>query len=148
MANEVQTPQDEGSMTGLMRGIINDIGDLIRHEIKFARTEMKADLRKTRDAVAVLALGAGAALLGAILLALMLVYLIHWLSYPAGEAPDYRAAIPLWGCYGIISAVFLVLGAVGLYAGYAKFRSFDPLPDQTAQTVKENVGWIANANSK
>jgi hypothetical protein len=146
MANEVQTaPHDEASMSGLLRGIINDIGDLIRHEIRFARTEMKADLQKTRDAMAVLALGAGAALLGAILLALMLVHLLHWLSSSAGTDPG---AIPLWGCYGIVSAVFLALGAVGLYAGYAKFKSFNPLPDQTAQTVKENVGWIANANSK
>jgi hypothetical protein len=142
MANEVQTPQDEASMTGLMRGIINDIGDLIRHEIKFARTEIKADLRKTREAAAILALGAGVALLGVILLALMLVHLLHWLSSSAGAD---TAAIPLWGCYGIVSAVFLVIGAVATYVGYAKFKSFDPLPDQTAQTLKENVQWIANS---
>jgi len=148
MANEVHTSEQEASTTSLLQGIINDTADLIRHEIKFARTEIKADLGKTRDAMAVLAVGAGAALLGMILLALMLVYLIHWLSYPAGTALDRDAAIPLWGCYGIVSAVFLALGAVGLYAGYAKFESFDPLPDQTAQSIKENVGWIANANSK
>jgi hypothetical protein len=145
MANEVQTPPQEANMTALMRGIINDIGDLIRHEIKFGRTEMKADLRKTRDASAVLALGAGAAFLGTILLALMLVHLLHHVSLPAEEV---ARGLPLWACYGIVSAVFLVIGAVGLYAGYAKFQSFNPLPDQTAQTVKENVGWIANANSK
>jgi len=142
MANEVQSPPDAASMTGLMRGIINDIGDLIRHEIKFARTEMKADLAKTRDALAVLALGAGAALLGAILLALMLVHLLHHVSLPAEEV---TRGLPLWACYGIVSAVFLVIGAVGIYAGYAKFQNFNPLPDQTAQTVKENVGWIANS---
>jgi len=142
MATEVQSPHEEASMTGLMRGIINDIGDLIRHEIKFARTEMKADLRKTRDAATVLALGSGAAFLGAILLALMLVHLLHWLSSSVGTDPG---AIPLWGCYGIVSAVFLVLGSVGMYAGCAKFQSFNPLPNQTAQNVKENVEWIANS---
>lgn len=142
MANEVQSPPDTASMTGLMRGIINDIGDLIRHEIKFARTEMKADLAKTRDALAVLSLGAGAALLGAILLALMLVHLLHHVSLPAEEV---TRGLPMWACYGIVSAVFLVIGAVGVYAGYAKLQSFNPLPDQTAQSVKENVGWIANS---
>jgi len=145
MANEVQSPPDEASMTGLLRGIINDTADLIRHEIKFARTEIKADLAKTRDALAVLALGAGAALLGAILLALMLVHVLHYVSLPAEEV---TRGLPMWACYGIVSAVFLALGVVGLYAGYMKFQSFNPLPDQTAQTVKENVGWIANANSK
>jgi len=128
-----------------MRGIINDIGDLIRQEIKFARTEIKADLRKTREATAILALGAGVALLGVILLALMLVYLLQWLSLPAEDAARLYPGMPLWGCYGIVSAVFLVIGAAAVYAGYAKFKSFDPLPDQTAQTVKENVQWIANS---
>jgi len=141
MANEVQTPQQEG-MTGLMRGIINDIGDLIRHELKFARTEMKADLRKTRDAATVLALGVGTALLGAILLALMLVHLLHYLSLPAGETVP---GLPLWGCYGIVSAVFLVIGSAVAYMGCSMFKSFNPMPDQTAQTVKENVQWIANS---
>jgi len=145
MANEVHTPEQEASMTGLLRGIINDTADLIRHEIKFARTEIKADLARTRDALAVLTLGAGAALLGAILLALMLVNLLHYVSLPAEEV---TRGLPMWACYGIVSAVFLVIGAVGVYAGYAKLQSFNPLPDQTAQTVKENVGWIANANSK
>jgi hypothetical protein len=142
MANEVQAPPDQASTTSLVRGIINDIGDLIRQEIKFARTEIKTDLRKTREAAVVLALGAGTALLGVILLALMLVYLLHWLSLPAEEA---TRGIPLWGCYGIVSAVFLVIGCVASWAGYVKFKSFDMLPDQTAQTVKENVQWIANS---
>jgi len=142
MANEVQTHPDEASMTGLMRGIINDIGDLIRQELKFARTEMKADLRKSRDAAAVLALGAGAALLGAILLALMLVYLLKFVSLPAGET---EPGLPLWACYGIVSAVFLVIGSAVTYMGYSMFRSVNPLPDETAQTVKENVQWIANS---
>jgi len=145
MASEVHTPQEEASVTDLMRGIINDTADLIRHEIKFARTEIKADLRKTRDAAAVLGLGAGAALLGSILLALMLVHLLHYVSDPATEV---SRGLPMWACYGIVSAVFLVAGAVGVYAGYVKFQKINPLPDQTAQNVKENVEWIANANSK
>jgi len=145
MANEVQTPQQEG-MTGLMRGIINDIGDLIRHELKFARTEMKADLRKTRDAAAVLALGVGTALLGAILLALMLVHLLHFVSLSAEEATRLQGeGLPLWGCYGIVSAVFLVIGSAIAYMGCSMFKSFNPMPDETAKTVKENVQWIANS---
>jgi hypothetical protein len=142
MATEVQSHPDEASMTGLMRGIINDIGDLIRQEVKFARTEIKADLRKTRNAAAVLASGVGAALLGVILLALMLVHLLHWLSLPAEAV---TAAIPLWGCYGIVSAVFLVVGSAVSFMGCKMFESFNPMPDETAQTVKENVQWIANS---
>jgi hypothetical protein len=139
MSNEVQT-SNEPSIAGLVRGIINDIGDLIRQEIRFARTEIKTDLRKTGAALTVLALAAGTAVLGVILLTLMLVFLLHWLTLPAGEHDP--ANIPLWGCFGIVSAVFLATAAALGWLGYKKFESFNPLPDETAQTVKENVEWI------
>lgn len=143
MANEVHAPPDEASMTGLLRGIINDIGDLIRQEIRFARTEMKTDVRKATRAAFVLTLGIGAACLGVVLLALMFVHLIHMLSLPAGTTDP--AAIPLWGCYGIVAAVFLVVGAGVTFLGYKGFQSNNPLPDQTAQSIKENVEWIVNS---
>src|SRR5438309_1915912 len=136
MANEVHT-SSEAPTTSLLRGIINDIGDLIRQEIRFARTEIKTDLRKTKEASVVLALGVGTAVLGVILLTLMLVFLLHWLTLPVGADTD-PARIPLWGCFGIVSAVFLLTGAALAWLGYKKFESFNPLPDETAQTVKEN----------
>lgn len=142
MANEVQAPPEETGVASLMRGIINDIGDLIRHEIRFARTEIREDMRKVRQAATVLALGAGTAVLGVFLLALMLVHLIHWLSLSAGTTTE---GIPLWGCFGIVSAVFLGMGSIVAYAGCEMFNSFNPLPDKTAQTIKENVEWMANS---
>jgi hypothetical protein len=143
MANDVQTPPDEASMTGLMRGIINDVSDLIRQEVRFARTEIKSDLKKTQEALALLVIGSGIAGLGALLLSFMLVRLLHWLSQPAGTAPE--VGLPLWACFGIVSAVFLGIGSVVGWMGYQKYQSFNPLPDQTAQSVKENVEWLTNS---
>jgi hypothetical protein len=142
MANEVHVPPDEASMTSLLRGIINDLGDLIRQEIRFARTEIKSDVRKTTRASAVLALGVGAACLGVVLVALMTVYLIHYLSSPAGTDPG---TIPLWGCYGIVAAVFLAVGSGVAWMGYNTLQKINPLPDETAQSVKENAEWIMNS---
>jgi len=144
MANEVHAPPDEASMTSLLRGIINDVGDLIRQEIRFARTEIKSDARKAIRAGLSLAIAAGVSCLGVILVALMLVYLVHWLSLPVGTNPD-PATIPLWGCFGIVAAVFLVVGAGLGYLGIKSFQHNNPLPDQTAQSIKENVEWIVNS---
>jgi hypothetical protein len=140
MANEVHAPPEEASMTSLLRGIINDVGDLIRQEIRFARSEIKSDVRKSTRAGSVLALGVGTAAVGVILVALMVVHLIHTLS----GAPD-SASIPLWGCYGIVAAVFLVVGAGIGFMGYQALQKINPLPDKTAQSVKENVEWIMNS---
>jgi hypothetical protein len=140
--NEVHAPPDEASMTGLLRGIINDVGNLIRQEIRFARTEMKSDARAVLRAGVVLALGAGTAALGVILGAFMMVYLLHWLSLPAGTA---EPGIPLWGCYGIVAAVFLAVGGLMVFVGVKYLQSVNPLPDETAKNVKENVEWIMNS---
>jgi hypothetical protein len=142
MANEVHT-SSEPTTTSLLRGIINDVGDLIRQELRFAQAEVKADLRKTREAATVLALGVGTAVLGGVLLTLMLVFLLHWLTLKEGQYDP--STIPLWGCFGIVSAVFLATGAALAWLGYKKFESFNPLPDETAKTVKENVEWIMNS---
>jgi hypothetical protein len=72
----------------------------------------------------------------------MLVQLLYWLSAPTGTDPGN---IPLWGCFGIVSAIFLVSGAVLMSVGCKMFQSFNPLPNQTARTVKENVEWIVNS---
>jgi hypothetical protein len=141
MTTEVHT-SSEPTTTGLLRGIIHDMGDLIRHELRFARAEFRADLRKTREATSLLAVGVGTGGLGILLLSVMLVFLLHWLTAPAGIDP---AGIPLWGCFGIVSAVFLATGAALGWLGYKKFESFNPLPDETAKTVKENVEWIMNS---
>jgi hypothetical protein len=141
MANEVHA-STEPSATGLLRGIIHDIGDLVRQELRFARAEVRSDLRKSRDSAALLAVGAATSALGVLLLSVMLVFLLHWLTAPAGTDP---ASLPLWGCFGIVSAVFLFTGAILVWLGAKKFESFNPLPDETARTVKENVEWIMNS---
>jgi len=121
------------------------MGDLIRQEIRFARAEVKTDFQKTKESIAVLATGAAVAFLGVFLLAWMLVYLLHWLTIPVDATLHDPGRIPLWGCFGIVGAVLLAVGAALFAAGKKKLDSFNPLPDETAKTVKENVEWIASS---
>jgi len=143
MPNEVHTPPEPG-LTSLLGGIISDFGDLIRQEIRFARAEIKSDLVKTREATMILGIGVGVACVAGLLLAWMLVHLLHWLTLPAGARLD-EAALPLWACFGIVGATLAILGGLLIQTAVRKFQSFNPLPEQTAQTVKENVQWITNS---
>src|SRR5262245_26560234 len=140
MATQVPTSSNPPVST-LVKGIVDDLGDLIKQQFRFARTELKADIRKSAGAIALLASGAGIAILGGLFLCLMLVHLLHWLTVPAGYEPD-PARLPLWSCYAIVGGLFLAAGASLVFAGVKKFRSFNPLPDQTVDTLKENVQWI------
>jgi len=142
MATEVQNHPDTPSVASLVGGIVTDVQDLIKQQLQLTRKEIEADFRKTREAASVLALGAGLCFLGCFALCLMLAHLIHFLSYPAGVTDG--ATIPLWGCHGIVAAVFLIAGSCLAFAGKKKFDSFNPLPEESAQVLQENIEWIAN----
>jgi hypothetical protein len=144
MATQVPTSSEPGSVSVLVKGIVDDLGDLIKQQFAFARTEVKADLKKSKDAIVALALGAGAALVGGLLVVLMLVHLLHWLTLPSGSDP---AGLPLWSCYALVGCLFLVVGAALMFAGKKKFDSFNPLPDQSVDALKENVSWMTNTNN-
>jgi len=140
---ETQVPaSSEPSVSRLVKGIVDDVGDLIKQQIQFAKKEVQNDLHKSLVAVTVLAIGAGAVFLGILFTGFMLVHLLHWLTAPAGDDP---ASIPLWGCYAIVCFLCLGGGTALILAGKKKFSSFNPLPDQTVETMKENVQWITNS---
>jgi len=141
MTNEPRSSAD-ASTTSLLGGIISDFGDLIKQEIRFARAEIKSDLGKTVAAATTLGIGVGVALLSGILLAWMLVHLLHWATSPVDLD---TARLPLWACFGIVSLTFGLVGGLLIMSAIKQFKSFNPLPDQTAQSLKENVKWIANS---
>jgi hypothetical protein len=141
MATQVPTTSEPGFAT-LVRQIVNDIGDLITQQIRFARAEIREDFRKSKEAFLLLALGAGSALVSVLFFGLTLVHLLHWLTAPAGTD---ASSLPLWGCHAIVTGLFFLTGAGLMLAGKKMFDSFNPLPVQTVQTAKENVEWITNS---
>lgn len=134
MANELHSPTDQQSMTTLVTGIINDAQELFQQQLALTRREIQDDLRKTRDALVSLAVGAGVAALACILLGMALAHLLDWLW------PE----LPLWGGFAIVGGVLAVAGGALLYLGIHKFQSFNPLPDESAQALRENVQWLRN----
>lgn len=126
-------PQDgeKPSIGSLLAGIVNDIKDLFAQELKLARKEITEDIQETRRALTTLGTGLVILTAGFGLLLLMVVHLI-----------DTMTNIPLWGCYGIVGVVVGVIGAVFLVLGKNRAREVDFKPEQTAQAVKEDVGWI------
>jgi len=129
-------------MTRLVQGIVNDVGDLIKQQFQFAKTELKTDIHRTGETLRLFGVAAAVGTLGLLILSLMLVHLLHWLTLPAGADP---AGLPLWACHGIIGLLFLAIGGALFYAGKHKLETFSPLPEQTAETVKENLEWITSS---
>jgi len=133
MATDLKSTQ-EPSVTALVTGIISDAEDLLKQQFELLKHEVREDLRKTKEASFVIGLGAWLGLVGAILLVMMLVYLTQWLL------PDW----PLWVCYGIWGAIMFLAGGIAFFIGKNMFDSFSPLPEKSAQALKENVQWLTN----
>lgn len=141
MSTQVQTEREPG-VGSLVKGIVGDIGDLIKQQLEYAQQEVKKDLKQTAKASALIGVGAVIALLSLVVLTFMLVHLLHGMTSPPGYDP---ASLPLWACYGIVGLVTLTIGGGLIFAGVKKFQSFNPLPDQTVQTIKENVEWLTTS---
>jgi len=133
MASDLQD-LTESSVTALVTGVVRDAQDLVKQQLSLFQHEIREDLRKTKEAALSLALGLGTAGIGGLLLCWMLVEFLHW------AAPQ----IPLWVCYGIIGAALSGLGALLLSTGIKTLKSLHPLPEQSVETLKENMRWIKN----
>jgi hypothetical protein len=131
MANDLET-RPEPSMTHLVGGIITDAQELIKQQLALLRHEVQEDFRKTKEAGFLFLWGFAIALMGGILLSLMLVHLLSW------AAPEQ----PLWVWYGVVGTPIATLGSALFFMAIHKLKSFNLLPHQSAQALKENVQWI------
>jgi len=142
MATDLRSPSTDQGVVGIISGIIDDFQKLIQQQMDMVRAEIRTDWDKTKQAIWPIAVGTVLLVLGGILTCLMLVYLLHWATSPPNMDP---ATIPLWGCYGLVGAGFLIAGSALLGAGIHKFHTFNPLPDKSAEALKENVKWLTNS---
>jgi len=121
------------SLATLVGGIVTDLQTLIRQELRLARTEVQQEFTQAKIGIIFLAAGIGLLAPAAISLLFMLDYLLK----------EYTT-IPLWGCFGIVGAAFLLLSGLLIGAGVTKIRHVHLVPPQTAETMRENVQWIKN----
>jgi len=122
-------PTGERSFTEVFQDIVRNIQEILRSEIRLAKTEMGQELVKTKSAAALLGGGAVAALFATFFLLLAIVYgLTHVM-------PDWAAAL-------VVAAVMGIAAMVALGAGKKQFKQVHAAPDRTIQNVKENVEWV------
>ena len=132
MADRIPTESPQ-SMASLLGGIASDIQTLVRQEITLAKTEMLREWDKAKTAAESIAAGAAVLAVGALLLCLCVVSVLH-------EA----IPLPWWASFLIVGGVLTVAGAVLFLVGRARAAQVNVIPPQTAETLRENVQWIRN----
>jgi hypothetical protein len=119
------------SFVSLLGGIANDATELLLREVALTKLEVQYELRKAKTAAISLGIGMGTIATGGILLMLMLVHVLAALT-----------VVPLWGCYGIVGTVLVVLGAVLLVAGKTKAEELDVVAQPTVERIKKSAQWL------
>lgn len=121
----------EPTLAQLVQDLVGDAKLLMRQELALAKHEMHEEVRKTKTALVSLGAGIGITAVGGLLLIVMLVHLLNALT-----------EWPLWLCYGIIGGICAIAGVVLLYRAKQHISQIDMVPQQTVETMKENVRWI------
>ena len=115
------------SVAAVLHDIVGNVQDIVRSEMRLAKTELKEELGKSRNAGILLGVGV-------LLLAFGLVFMLRAAVYALSTVvPDWAAALIVGGGVALVAAL-----CVGL--GISKFKTVRAVP-KTTTTVKENVEW-------
>jgi Putative Actinobacterial Holin-X, holin superfamily III len=119
---------DAGSMTEIIKHIFNDVQEIIRAEFRLAKAEVTEKAQRVRKGSAMLG---GAAICGFFGGACLVVTCIAALAL----------AMPVW-LAALIMAICLSVAAGAMFAaGRTQMREVDPVPQETVQTLKDDVQW-------
>ena len=134
-AFERERATPDTSVAELISGLVSDAQQLVHREIDLAKREVRIEVDKVRQGAVALGAGAGLAVVGALLLGHMLVYLVQALT-----------GLSLWVSYLIVGALFAIGGGLLLMQGIKRMKDVDPVPRETIETVKEDLQWIKEQN--
>lgn len=118
--------ETDNSITGLVRGVMDDARDLIREEVALAKAEARIELSRLTTAAAQFGAAAVAGwfalmfVLGAVALGISAAF--NW---------------PAWAGFGIVGLVLGIAALVMFISARAAARRVEPMP-RTIQSVKEN----------
>jgi uncharacterized membrane protein YqjE len=116
------------SLGQLMGDAVSEMGILMRQEIALAKVETKEELTKAGKTAGLMG---GAAVAGH----LALVFLSLALAWLLNQALNRALAFALVGILYAVTAGLLAI------SGRRRAQSINPVPQQTVETLKEDVQW-------
>lgn len=121
------------SFKRVVEDLTSAIGDLIRSEIRLAKGELGREAHRLAALLyRGIAMAAAGAILGVMAVGFALLAVVYGLAL----------VLPMWAASLIVGAVAGLGGLILVRAGWKRIASADLKPDQTIESVKENVVWL------
>lgn len=123
----------ERSIADVLRDAIRDMQDIVRLEVRLAKTEVVAGAGQLKTP-ALLVLGGAVTAMFATLFLLL------------GIAFALALILPIWAAALIVSAALALAAGLTLAAGISRVKSLQPPFGRTMNSLKENVEWAKQQN--
>jgi uncharacterized membrane protein YqjE len=124
----VQPKQPDKSLGELFTSMTADLSTLMRKEVELAKVEVKEEASQAAKAGAMLGAGAFSAYLALLFVSFALAWLLD-------------AVMPTALAFLLVAVVYGIAAAVLLPRGRDRLKAVHPIPEQTADTLKEDVQW-------
>ena len=130
MSGTSHPDRDDRSVAELTKELLRDVSELVRRELDLAKAELAEKVQQ-------LGMGIGLAAVGAVLL------LVALGALTATAIIALATTLPTWLAALIVTVVVAVAGAIVLRVGIRVLRrGAPPVPDQTVESVKEDIAWV------
>lgn len=116
------------SLSDLLSTLTAQLSTLFRKEVELAQIEVKQEIRRGGKAAGAL----GAAGAAGYMALLMLSFALAW---GLGEL------LAVWAGFLIVGVIYAIVAGVLYSSGKKKLDQFDPKPEQTMETLKEDAEW-------
>ena len=121
------------SVSEVLQDIVRNIQDIIRAEVRLAKSEVREEVVKAKAAGVFL----GVATLSAVFAVLFLLFAsVYALAH---VMPDWAAAL-------LVAVVLGVVALITMRLGLGRLERVHPTPDKTLDSLKENVQWAKHQN--
>ena len=116
------------SISDVFQNIVRNVQEIVRSEIRLAKTEIQEEILKAKFATLLLGAGALTLIFGIFFL---LLALVHTLTL----------VIPSWGAALIVGTVLVLVACLMLATSLKRWKHINPTPEHTVETIKENISW-------
>jgi Flp pilus assembly protein TadB len=123
-----QQLRETRSLGEIVQDILRDVQEVMRSELRLARAEMTDKAKQAGKAGGLLGVAAVAILMGLACLT-------------AAAIAALALAMPVWLAALIVGVLLGCIGGAAYAGGRARLRRVKPVPERTAQTIKDDVEW-------
>jgi hypothetical protein len=118
----------ERPLSSVLQDIVHNIQDIVRSEVRLAKTEVREELVKSRSATVLVAVGGVSSLLCILFL---LLSAFHALAL----------VMPAWAAALCVAVLLGILAGSTIMAGVKRFKTINAAAPKTVASIKENVEW-------